>query len=80
MDDYLYLLIILRSGFGSNKIFIKIDEWGRVWYEWVRKIWLMYFNNVVDIVKSIVIIIVSGIGLFFGLLFGLNKCLEGLFR
>lgn len=65
MDDYLYLLIILRSGFGSNKIFIKIDEWGGVWYEWVRKIWLMYFNNVVDIVKSIVIRIVSGIGIVF---------------
>lgn len=77
MDDYLYLPITLRSGSGSNKILIKIDEWGRVRYEWVRKTWSTYFNNAVDTVKSIATTIVSGIGSFFGSLFGSNKRLEG---
>lgn len=77
MDDYLYLPITLRSGSGSNKILIKIDEWGRVRYEWVRKTWSMYFNNAVDTVKIIASKIVSGIGSFFGSLFGSNKRLEG---
>lgn len=63
MDDYIYLPITLRSGSGSNKILIKIDEWGGVRYEWVRKTWSTYFNNAVDTVKSIATRIVSGIGI-----------------
>lgn len=77
MDDYLYLPITMRSGSGSNKILIKIDEWGRVRYEWVRKTWSTYFNNAVDKVKSIATTIVSGIGSFFGSLFGSNTRLKG---
>lgn len=77
MDDYLYLPITLRSGYGSNKIVIRIDEWGRVRYEWVRKTWSTYFNNAVDTVKSIASTILSGIGSFFGSFFGSNKSLKG---
>lgn len=77
MDDYLYLPITLRSGYGSNKIVIRIDEWGRVRYEWVRKTWSTYFNNAVDTVKSIASTILSGIGSFFGSIFGSNKSLKG---
>lgn len=73
MDDYLCLLIILRSGKGSNEVVIRIDEWGSVCYEWVNKIWLMYVKNVFNMVKSIVRKIIGGIGLYFGLLFGLKN-------
>lgn len=77
MDDYSCLPITLRSGYGSNKIVIRIDEWGTVRYEWDKKTWLTYVNNASDKVKSIARKIVGGIGSFIGSIFGSNKRLEG---
>lgn len=54
MDDFLCQPITLGSGSGSNKVVIRIDEWGSVRYEWVHKTWLSNkaFHTVQSIVKK----------------------------
>lgn len=52
MDDFLCQPITLRSGSGSNKVVIRIDECGSVRYEYVLKTWSS--NIAVHTVQSIV--------------------------
>lgn len=52
MDDFLCQPITLRSGSGSNKVVIRIDECGSVRYECVLKTWSS--NIAVHTVQSIV--------------------------
>lgn len=77
MDDFLTEPIILRSGSGSNKIEINIDEWGNVSYNWVEKTLSTYLRKTWDTVKSITKSVLGGIVSWFGSLFGSNKRLEG---